>query len=122
MAILEEDPVPILHALLDECHRRFFLPLTQALLEQLLAEVAFLGVAQNFLIWVSSLAEHKDYRRDSVSGAEEDVHGGERTDGIDLAKITGDIFFESLEQLLRLQKLDEQQSLKVGDVLTKKVW
>ena len=74
MAILKKDPVSIFHALLDECHCRSLLPLAQALLEQLLAEVAFLGVAQNFLVGVSSLAEHKDYWRDSVSGTEKDVH------------------------------------------------
>lgn len=117
MAILEEDPVTILHTLLDECHRHFLLPLAQTLLEQLLIEVTLLGIVQNFLIGVSSLAEHKDYRRDSVGGAEKDVHRGERTDRIDLTKVTDDIFSESLEQLLRLQKLDKQQLLKVGHVL-----
>lgn len=117
MAILEEDPVSVLQALIDEHCGCPLLALTQALLVEFLAEILLLGISQNFLVGVSSLAEHEDYWCNLVSRTEEDLHGGEWADRVDLAEVTDDVFSESLEQQVRLEQLNEQQLLKVGHIL-----
>ena len=122
MTILEEDPVSVLQTLLDERSGGPLLSLTQALLVEFLAEILLLSISQNFFVGVSSLAEHKDYWCNLVSRTEEDLHGGERADRIDLTKVADDVFSESLKQLMRLEQLNEQQLLKIRHIMGQEFW
>ena len=77
MAVLEEDPIALLTALLDQFRRNLLLALPEGLLEELASEALLLGVIEDLLVRVCALAQNEDDGRGLVGHAE---------DGLDAAR------------------------------------